>query len=125
MKTIPRQAESVLIQRGTGDEAARCVLNGLQECKDMPLEETIAIMEVIVRTTPANVTIEGSLTTRHLLGRGTKTEPPTLSGSDRVDTVSPRPGEARSHQEATAHVSKLACRQRTMVTATKVPSSAP
>lgn len=31
----------------TGDEAARCVLSGKRQSDDMPLEETIAIMEVM------------------------------------------------------------------------------
>lgn len=32
----------------TGDEAARCVAQGKQESPDLPLDETIAIMEVMV-----------------------------------------------------------------------------
>lgn len=32
----------------SGDEAARCMLRGRQESEDMPLEETIAILKVMV-----------------------------------------------------------------------------
>lgn len=42
------ESNPFLIKRSAGDEAASCVLNGKQESEDMPLEETIAIMEVMV-----------------------------------------------------------------------------